>query len=349
MDRIPKGLMGLCGLLFLTSMASQAHAKAQAQVVSPLIQVNVPGAVFSGQVWPGTVGTDFFFPDATYLDEWRTRHIKIVRFPVLWERLQPTLNSSLDPTYAGLIDTFLNQASARGITVILDIHNYGLYRGQPFGSAAVPLSAYTNLMSRVADRWRQNPGLHGYDIMNEPHDGSDAIWPKAAQAAINGVRSADHVKPIYVEGHTWASSLNWAKLNSDLLTLKDPDNNLVFSAHLYIDPDASGAYTSGPAANFDTQIGVTRAQPFVNWLVQNHKQGQIGEFGIPDNDPRWITAMTQLAKYLKVHCVPLAYWAVGKQWGDYPLSIEPVKGVDRPQWTALAPFANSGGCVGGVH
>jgi len=306
----------------------------------PLIQVNLAGAEF-GTV-PGRNGFDYMFPTIESLDKWKANGIKVIRVPILWERLQPALNGKLDAIYAPAIDETLARAQARGMSVIIDIHNYGQYKKQTIGSAAVPLASYKNLLERMAERWHSSPGLHGYDLMNEPHDGADAAWPAIAQAGIDGVRKYDKVRPIYVEGRAWSNALNWPAFNGPLLLLRDPSNNIIFSAHLYLDPDTSGFYKNPPAKDFDLNIGVNRAKPFVEWLVRNKRNGHIGEFGVPNSDPRWSQAMDRLLAYLKLHCVPLAYWAAGPLWGDYPLSIEPRTGVKVPQWTVLDRYVRDG-------
>jgi endoglucanase len=85
-------------------------------------------------------------------------------------------------------------------------------------------------------------------------------------------------------------------------------------------------------------IGVNRAKPFVEWLIRNNKRGHFGEFGVPADDPRWLVAMDNLMSYLHDNCVPLAYWAAGPWWGNYPLSIEPRNGVMPSQWTVLSKW-----------
>lgn len=331
-----------CGLLLSPMMVINSAQSANL----PLVQINVAGAAFGEQKLPGNVGYNYFFPTFNDLEQWRVRHVKVIRFPILWERLQPRLNGDFDPAYATLIDTFLTQVSQKGMTAILDVHNYGAYRGKIVGSSEVPLSAYRDLWSRIAGRWHGRTGLHGYDLMNEPHDEADPGWPAAAQAGIDGVRSVDTIRPIYVEGRAWSSAALWPELNDDLLDLKDPSDQLIFSAHLYLDSNGSGTYQSGPGLLFDPMVGVNRAKAFVEWIERNGKQGHIGEFGFPGDDARWHEAGKLLLQYLKAHCIPVAYWAAGSMWGSYPLSIEPVNGVDRPQWKTLAPFVNSGECKG---
>jgi endoglucanase len=308
---------------------------------TPLIHMNVVGPGFNPEVLPGRPNFNYVFPEPDYLDRWKTRGIRVVRFSILWERLQPTLNGPFDADYAAGIDDFLKQAADRDMGVILDIHNYGRYRQQVIGTHAIPLSSYKNLLQQVSERWHAAPGLLGYDIMNEPFGDADKHWPAAAQAAIDGVRAFDSVKPIYVEGRSWSSAVHWPELNSDLLALKDPANNLIFSAHMYLDEGSKGIYPTGPGEHFDLNTGVDRARPFVEWLARNHRRGQFGEFGVAADDPRWMQAMDRLLAYLKTQCVPLAYWAAGPLWGNYPLSIEPQNGVDRPQWATVARYVRA--------
>lgn len=305
-----------------------------------LVQLNVAGPVF-GDVIPGVNGTNYIFPLPGYLDKWQQANIRVVRLSLMWERLQGKANAPFSEDYAKNVDKFLAQAAARNMGVIIDIHNYGLYYKKLVGSRDVPITVYKDLMKKVAQRWGSHPGLHGYDLMNEPHDGADAYWRDVAQTGINAVRMYDRIHPIYVEGRSWSSTVHFARLNNDLLLLNDPSNNLIFSAHLYLDPDYSGNYVAPISGTFDPMIGVKRATDFVEWLKRNNRRGQIGEFGIPDNDPRWLTAMDNLLSYLHANCVPLAYWAAGPWWGPDKLAIEPINGVARPQWPTLAKWINT--------
>ncbi|WPO99712.1 glycoside hydrolase family 5 protein [Pseudomonas sp. HR96] len=305
---------------------------------APLVHLNVAAAGWGGSVLPGVENTNYVFPTASYLNKWQKGGIRVIRFSILWERLQPVALGPFNTTYAKRIDTFLAQAAERNMGVIIDIHNYGRYWGNIIGTSAAPTSAYQNLMKRVAQRWGANPGTHGYDLMNEPYGDADKYWKANAQAGINGVRMYDKVHPIYVDGRSWSNTTMYPDLNGDLLLLKDPNKNLVYSAHLYLDDGSSGAYANPITGTFDPMIGVNRAKPFVEWLKRNKLRGQLGEFGVPDNDPRWLTAMDNLLSYLHDNCVPLAYWAAGPWWGNDPLAIEPINGVSRPQWPTLSKW-----------
>jgi endoglucanase len=311
----------------------------------PMVLINVSGAESSEGKFPGESGTDYFFPSEGYFARWKAKGIRTVRFPVKWERLQPVLGDGLDPTYAGLIDKMLMQANQQGIGVIIDVHNYARYRQQVIGSRKVTVDHYRQLMQRIAERWHDAPALYAYDLMNEPHDDSDAIWPQAAQAGIDGIRKVDRKRLIIVEGRDWASAARWPQNNDALLALKDPANNLVFSAHLYLDGNGSGTYTDPKNQPIDPDIGVNRAKPFIQWLQKNGRRGQIGEMGFPDDDPRWAVTADRLLTYLQPYCVPLAYWTSGESWGREPMNLEPVDGQDRPQWQVLAKYLDAPRCT----
>ena len=40
-------------------------------------------------------------------------------------------------------------------------------------------------------------------------------------------------------------------------------------------------------------------KPFVEWIKQNKFHGFIGEYGIPDNDPRWNETLDLFLGYLQ--------------------------------------------------
>lgn len=308
-----------------------------------LIGLNIGGAAFSSGHIPGKLNTNYFFPKPGYLKQWSEKGIKTIRFPIMWERLQGELNGELDEDYASLIEETFKQAAENDMRVILDIHNYARYRKQIIGTDAVPISAYQDLLERIAERWKDQDGLYAYDIMNEPH-GADEYWPAAAQAGIDAIRKHDKHRPLLIEGNFWSSSFLWPKLNDPLLQLKDPSDKLIFSAHLYIDKHSSGQYKEPIADDFDTMLGVKRVKPFIEWLIKHDKQGHIGEFGIPADDPRWLEAMDNLLAYLQEHCIPMTYWAAGSAWGNYKLSIEPKNGQDKPQWEILRKYVEKGEC-----
>lgn len=327
----------LAALLMLTTI------KLHAETVD-LVGLNLSGAGFAAQVLPGINGTNYIFPTEAYFKQWSERGVKLIRFPIIWERLQPILGAPLEPAYSALIDRTFGYAEKYSIKVVLDLHNYMRYRGVVIGTGSVTYNHYQDVMTRIAQRWSSQKSLYAYDVMNEPHDAVNQ-WPIAAQYAINGVRSVDSVRPIMIEGNGWAEATRWPQWNDSLLQLKDPANALIFQAHVYFDGGGGGAYSNTSAAAYSDDYGVDRVRPFVEWLKKNGKKGFIGEFGVPDSDPRWNIIMGRMLAYLKQNCIPSTYWAAGPGWANYNLSVEPINGVERPQWPTLKAYLDNTSCT----
>jgi aryl-phospho-beta-D-glucosidase BglC (GH1 family) len=344
MTFLNSSLRNLFRSLALILACSAAAPLAVAEQVH-LVGLNLSGAGFAPQRLPGINGTHYIFPVEGYFSQWSARGVKLVRFPILWERLQPTLGGALDPTYASLIDRTFGYAQKYGMQIILDLHNYMRYGGTVIGTGGVSYAHYQDVMTRIAQRWSDQSSLYAYDLMNEPHDAVEQ-WPIAAQRGIDGIRTIDRVRPIMVEGNGWAEAARWPQWNDSLLALKDPANNLIFQAHVYFDGEGGGGnYANASSGTTSEDYGVERVKPFIQWLKKNGKRGMIGEFGVPDSDPRWNTIMGRMLAYLKQNCIPATYWAAGPGWGNYNLSVEPINGVERPQWSTLKAYLDNTSCT----
>jgi endoglucanase len=84
---------------------------------------------------------------------------------------------------------------------------------------------------------------------------------------------------------------------------------------------------------------VDRLLPFITWLRANAKQGLVGEFGVPNNDPRWNVVLEQVLETLRRNHLSGTYWAGGPIWHNYTLSCEPMNGHDAPQMKILSKYA----------
>jgi endoglucanase len=291
-------------------------------------------------------GTEFptkSVPTITELDYYRGRGIYTFRLPLRWEFLQPVLMDDLDRTYIDLFKPLLDYSANHGQKVLLDIHNFGRYNAVPIGSGSVPISAYVDLWQRLAAVFNSHPGLAGYDIMNEPHDmPAKAVWPRAAQAVVDAIRRIDKDTPIYVEGDAWSNAADWLggwHLNSQL-RIRDPADKIIYSAHVYADWDKTGTYKKSFADDGATKKTlIDRFNVFHDWLQQNGFRGHIGECGVP-GDQGWLTCLDAFLEYLKkqTNIIAMHYWAGGPAWGRYPLSIEPLNGMDRPQMGILSKY-----------
>ncbi|WP_459556490.1 glycoside hydrolase family 5 protein [Lacunimicrobium album] len=313
-------------LLFL-SLASPTLADEFSE-----IGVNLAGGEFGKGL--GVFNKDYTYPTSKQFDYCQSKGISIVRVPFKWERVQPKLMDPLNDDEVKRLQAVIDLGKQRGILVLLDMHNYARYNGKLIGTEDVPNTAYADVWQKLATAFKAEGDRLAYGIMNEPH-GTKGLWPAAAQAAVDAIRSVDQTHFITVNGDGYSGAHSWRKLNETLL-LNDPADKLIYEAHQYFDHNNSGTYTK----TYDTdgvtpETGVKRLQPFFDWLKEHNKRGMIGEFGIPDNDPRWLVVMDNALAAMKKHNVGGTYWAAGGWWGKYPLSIEPKDGQDRPQMAVL--------------
>ena len=326
----------LCVLCALVGQLPAPHSVLAGTPASPR-GVNLSGGEF-GSALPGSYDRDYTYPTDAELDYYRGKGLTLVRLPFRWERLQRNLYAPLDAGELMRIDGVVAAARARGMQVLLDPHNYARYRtaagDQLIGSAAVPNAAFADFWRRVAAHYRDEPAIWAYGLMNEPHD-TGGLWPAAAQAGVDGVRAGDPSKPILVPGDGWSGAGTWTQNNANL-AISDPARNVIYEAHLYFDADNSGTYRGGyDAEGAYPTVGVDRAKNFVGWLQARGARGFLGEYGVPDNDPRWLTVLDNMLSYLDGNGIGGTYWSGGPWWGEYPLSVEPRSGQDRPQVAVL--------------
>ena len=307
----------------------QEETRARAPSRQPVIGMNLSGAEYS---WSS-------FATHTDLDFLKVNGITLLRIPISWEKAQRILNGPLSSSYIAGLEELLVAASQRRMHVIVDVHNYGRYnsswatagntgpgKGDIIGSAAVPVSAYANLWTRLAAALKGTPGLAYYDIMNEPHNmGGKTVWPRAAQAAVNAIRAVDTNTEILVEGDGWASASKWEVNNADL-AIADPADKLLYEAHCYFDDGSSRYLLSYAEQGASPNRGVELVQPFLSWLSERHARGFLGEFAVPGNDPRWLAVLNSFLNAIQAAGVSGTYWVYVSH-----LSTDP------PWW----PVANS--------
>ncbi|MCH5376925.1 MAG: glycoside hydrolase family 5 protein [Planctomycetes bacterium] len=290
---------------------------------------------------PGIYNKDYTYPGARQFEYCTHQGILVVRLPFRWERMQHQLMEPLDPTELARLDEVVRLARQRDIRLLFDLHNYARYDGKLIGTDDVPIEAFSDFWRRFASHFKDESAVFAYGLMNEPHS-TQGRWPAAAQAAIDAIRSVDGTHTICACGDGWSGAHSWQKINKDFV-LNDPENNLIYEAHQYFDRDNSGRYSqSYDESGAYPTIGVDRLKPFADWLKEHHARGFIGEFGTPDHDPRWLVVLDNFLAAMKEAQIGGTYWAAGPWWNDYPLSIEPRSGMDRPQMAVLQQYTGSG-------
>ncbi|MBI1352975.1 MAG: cellulase family glycosylhydrolase [Acidobacteria bacterium] len=336
----------LCALVLAVSSAAPAQFGRG---------VALAGPEFSEETLPGQEGVDFTFNSERSFSFFSSEKLNLIRIPLRWERLQPTLFGALDETYLAGLQRNIQWASAHDCRVVLDIHNYGRYTltansrtesavlDNPYnGSVLVPSSALVNLWTRLSALFAQQDTVLAYGLMNEPHDMGPADWKAISQAVLSAIRATGDDKLVMVAGDSWSSAERWETTHGPTAWIDDPADNVAYEAHLYFDQDASGRYlqtfANELAANPNLlDIGATRLAPFRQWCSRNGVRCYVGEFGVPGGDPGWLEALDRFLTALDEAKMDATYWAAGEFWGDYPLSIQPGPNFDQdpPQLAIL--------------
>jgi aryl-phospho-beta-D-glucosidase BglC (GH1 family)/lysophospholipase L1-like esterase len=306
--------------------------------------VNLAGAEFAHNKIPGIYAKDYIYPTIDELDYFKSKGMTLIRIPFLWERLQHELGGELDQLELQRLMTIVDAARERKLWVILDMHNYGrrYVNGtrEIIDSENLPIAHVADAWRKIATEFKGKDNIWGYGLMNEPHDMlKPNSWFNIAQACINKIREVDQKTPIMVGGDSWSSAERWMEFSANLKNLVDPSKDLIFEVHIYFDEDASGTYKrSYDEEKADPNIGIKRATPFVKWLNENNFRGFVGEYGVPDDDPRWLVALDNFLTYLTKNNLNGTYWAAGPWWNKYRLAIEPKNDVDRPQMVILEKY-----------
>lgn len=311
--------------------------------------VNISGPESTGSSstpFPGTFGSQWTYPTEADFNYYNAKGLKLIRLPFRWERIQAAHFQPLVAAEVAQIDLVLARASARGMKVILDMHNYGQWWTSQsvrykFGSPQVTVEAYADVWRRIADRYKNNPTIYGFDIMNEPHSmPTPTTWPTYAQAAVHAIREVNVDTWIIVEGETYANSWNFGVKNPHLHNVRDPIGRLMFSAHSYWCKDSNDNYGTYEEENGHPQMGVDSLRFFVEWLRKHNAHGFVGEYGVPNNDPRWLEVLENALIYLANENISGTYWAGGAWLAGSHISCHPSSTytVDRPVMSVLQNY-----------
>jgi endoglucanase len=303
--------------------------------------VNVSQAEW-GDPWNSTYGSSYAYPTAPTFDYFAARGLPFIRLQVQWERLQPVLGAALDPTQLQYLQQDVAYAKASGALISIVPHNSARYAPNesfvanpciidnpcPGSPVQVTSADLANFWVNISNAFKDEPAVAAYDLMNEPYSMGVANWGQIAQTVVTAIRNNGDTKLLMIPGDSYSNATAWASVNGSTPFITDPANNYYYEAHEYFDSDYSGTYEETYdqelAANASlATIGVTRLQPFVAWCQANSVPCYVGEYGIPNTDPRWLTVLSNFLMELDAAGMPGTYWAAGELWQNYPLSVQP--------------------------
>ncbi len=224
-----------------------------------------------------------------------------IRLPLAENYLMPG-DCSYDSTYLSKVDAMVNAATSQGIFVMLDLHTNALTACTAPKQQSMPDGNAVPVWTTLAGRYKSNP-LVGFDLYNEPHNMSDAVWHSGGTVTSSGVTyQAVGMQTLYATvratGATnlvFASGSNWATAFPATAPLTGT-TNLVYAAHAYTCPGglpSSGAScTTGPDGTIYDPSGLLAHFATIGQTAPV----MVTEFGFPDkNDGRYIANVQNYA------------------------------------------------------
>jgi endoglucanase len=279
-------------------------------------------------------GTNYSIPNPAY---YLQHHVRLIRLPFQISRLQPQPQGPLDPAFLRAMKTIVQVDQAHGVVTVIDPHAYGFYNidGRPADILKDPAAAadYVELMGRIGAAFAHDDVAIG--LMNEPHTGPDFAYANIWNRAIAAIRAAGFSGTIIVPHAHWSNAADLSPARPYSGHIVDPRNNWVLEVHLYLDPDSTGTYRH-PVAN--EQIGRDRLSGAIAWSRKSGIKLFLGETGAPP-DALGLSALRVVLN--EVAAAPdvfwgIALWGAGAWWKpNYPMRLDPVNGVEQPQFVAL--------------
>lgn len=302
-----------------------------------LTGLNLAGAEFGSE--KSIYGQGYIYPSDDDLDFVAKRGLNVIRLPFLWERLQTQPGGELEPAELARLDDAVARARRRKLAIILDVHNYGRYRGERIGDAGAPTEKFADFWKRLAAHFANQEGVI-FGLMNEPFGMISEHWVASANAAIAAIRAAGAHNLVLAPGNAWTGAHSWnassygAPNSVAMRAIVDPCENTAIEFHQYFDQDFSGT----KAACQPPEVGVKALKEATDWLRGQKRKGFLAEFGTGPGVACLATLDAALSHLDQNGDVWLGwtYWAAGAWWTpDYPLSVEPRAGADRPQTRVL--------------
>ena len=247
------------------------------------------GTCGSGNVYGGT---GYTYGPAADIDNVYAVGVRELRIAVKAPRLVTRPGGSVDPNVNAKLIPLIDHALAKGMTVVLDVHDYGTWFGNVITKSDVP--DVVDMWNKAFAKYKGNSRFLP-SFMNEPYKAGTSIWD-VTQVWISDMRAAGWHGPLIVPGQGYSSLQAFTNYGSKLLGLHDPDSRLIFDGHSYFDSNNSGTHSdvlgltaadlSNEAGfkqkvhdNFYAKLGKTLA-----WARKYNQKILVGETALPNTE-----------------------------------------------------------------
>jgi aryl-phospho-beta-D-glucosidase BglC (GH1 family) len=250
--------------------------------------------------------------------------------PALNARLFLTETDPPQPVEEGfqLLDNLVGWCRTHGLYVVIDMHAApGGQTGQNIDDSVDDQPGLfmqpknqerlVRLWTEIARRYKDEPAVAGYDLLNEPlpaRTGAEGkykaqlepLYKRITQA----IRQVDSKHMITLEGADWAN--DWSVFTRPF------DSNLVYQFHYYC---------------WDAPAKVKSIESYLTYRRRFNRPVWVGETGERDNAIYWATT-----EYFESNKIGWCFWPWKKMdSGNGPLSVKRPKG-----WQAVSEYARGG-------
>lgn len=173
----------------------------------------------------------------------------VIRLPInLHFMTNGAPNYVIDPLFLFFLDEVIDWSEELKIHLILDNHTFDPAADTDPGIGSILVKVW----SQIAERYKNRSEFLYYEVLNEPHGISDALWGQIQKTAIDAIRDFDNKHTIVVGGAGWNSfhNLQFIPIYSD--------DNLIYTFHFY-DPFV---FTHQGASWTDPSMATLAGVPF---------------------------------------------------------------------------------------
>lgn len=260
--------------------------------------------------------------EARHFDAIAAAGFDTVRLPVRWSgHAATTPPFTIDGEFFDAVDETVDQALARRLEVVVDLHHYDELCADPAGHA----DRFIALWHQIAERWADRPPTVYFELLNEPRlPMTSGDWNRLLAAALGVVRRSNPDR-LVVAGPAAMNTID-ALADLDLPN----DDRLIVTTHYY-EPFAFthqgtpwcrdgerwlGTRWGSPAERDAVQADLER---LAAWAADRDLRVFIGEFGTyerADQSDRvaWTTHVRTAAEQLDM---AWCYWDFATDFGVY--------------------------------
>lgn len=209
----------------------------------------------------------------------------VVRIPFNYRHFEDDMNpGKFDPNGFYYLDRAIEWGKKYNIYIILDLHaapgwqNRGWHSDNPYGITLLWGDRYyqervKNLWVYIAEHYKDEPYVAGYNLLNEPDAPNMEILNKLYKEWTYAIRSVDKRHIIFIEGNRYSQVFEG---------LDEPfDENLVYSSHNYTIATHRARKYPGYVGNvyadknWMERIFLERN----SWILERKRPSWVGEFG----------------------------------------------------------------------